>query len=129
MIKHKTPGIEKRQYPRVIQELPIRVVANGYDFITTTQNISCIGAYCNIAKYIPPFTKIRVRLDLPMFGDEGLSAENSIVECTGVVVRTEDTPNGTFNIAVFFNKIHDGQRNKISQYLNQFLAQDAAARP
>lgn len=121
MNRPKGKGREKRQYPRINQALPIRVVANGYDFVTTTQNISCIGAYCNIARYIPPFTKIKIKLNLPV--PENADKENAQVECSGVVVRTEDTQGGTFNIAVFFNKIQNGQRQKISQYLNQFLPQ------
>lgn len=114
--------IEKRQWPRVQQQLSLKVVANGYDFTTTTKNVSCIGAYCHIDKYIPPFTKIMVKLTLPIIMTNSKN-NNCDVECRGVVVRTEDGSEGGFNIAIFFNKINDSQRHKISQYLNQFLPQ------
>jgi hypothetical protein len=68
---------EKRKHPRIDQHLPVRIVANGYDFLTTTQNISCLGAYCRLEKYIPPFTKIALRLALPV---EGKSRDDSHVE-------------------------------------------------
>ncbi|MCM8796095.1 MAG: PilZ domain-containing protein [Candidatus Omnitrophica bacterium] len=113
---------ERRQYPRIVQRLPLKILANGYDFSTVTQNISCLGAYCHVDKYIPPFTKIMVKLTLPFSNKEGDS--NSHVECKGVVVRTEDEKSGGFNIAIFFNEIKENQRHKIAQYLNRFLPQD-----
>ena len=50
---------EKRLHPRIAHELPLRIAVNGYDFSTSTHNISCVGAYCHLDKYMPPFTKIR----------------------------------------------------------------------
>lgn len=110
---------ERRQQPRAKTELPLNIAANGYNFITNTQNISCLGAYCRLDKYIPPFTKIAVKINLPITSNCRLN--NSSVECKGVVVRTEDDNIGGFNIAIFFNEINDTQRKKISQYIKQFL--------
>jgi c-di-GMP-binding flagellar brake protein YcgR len=104
---------EKRLYPRVEYKLPIKVAADGYDFITTTKNVSCVGVYCRIEKYIPPFTRVLVKMNPPI-----------LVECKGVVVRTEDEEKGNgFNIAIFFNEISEGQRKKIGRYISQFLPQ------
>ncbi|MBI5144695.1 MAG: PilZ domain-containing protein [Candidatus Omnitrophica bacterium] len=114
----KTPKTERRQHPRVEQKLPVKIAANGYDFSTTTKNISCVGAYCRVAKYIPPFTKITVRLRLPVRTEN--RQNNYAVQCQGVVVRTEDEITGGFNIAIFFNRIRDEERQKISRYINQF---------
>lgn len=111
--------MERRQYPRIEQQLPLKIVANGYDFSTTTQNFSCIGTYCHINKYIPPFTKVVIKLVLPTMADR--QNNNSGIECKGTIVRTEDEIKGGFNIAVFFNKINDTQRKKISQYISQFI--------
>ncbi len=111
--------IERRQYPRLKQKLPLTVVANGYDFATTTENVSCIGAYCHVNKYIPPFTRVMVKLSLPIISRNN----NYTVKCKGVVVRTEDENRGGFYIAIFFNDIKDNQREKISRYINQFLPQ------
>jgi len=116
---------EKRLYPRVEQELPIKVQANGYDFATATQNVSCVGTYCHVAKYIPPFTKVLIRLNLPVATAEG--KKNYGVECHGVIVRTEDEARGGFNIAIFFNQIREDQRKKISEYVSQFLPHDSSA--
>lgn len=107
---------ERRQYPRLEKRLPVRVAANGYDFLTNTENISCAGAYCHVAKYIPPFTKVTVRLQLPLAADE---KKDYNIECKGVVVRSQDEERGGFNIAIFFNEINETQRNRVSQYINQ----------
>jgi hypothetical protein len=114
----KPKAKERRQYPRIEQRLSLNVAANGYDLSTTTQNLSCIGAYCHIDKYIPPFTRVMVKLNLPN-GDG-----SSSVECKGVIVRAEDEPLGGFNVAIFFNGIKDTQKQKISQYVSQFLSQN-----
>ncbi len=108
---------ERREFPRLNQQLPISVAANGYDFVTSTMNISCLGAYCRIEKYVPPFTRVRIKMDLPIAKNE--KAE---VECDGVIVRSEDDMDkGGFNVAIFFNRITDAPRKKITQYINQFL--------
>jgi hypothetical protein len=108
---------ERRQYPRINHEVPLNVAANGYQFSTATENISCVGTYCRINKYIPPFTRVMVRLSLPMRSEV---AKKYDFECKGVVVRTEDSSTGEFNIAIFFNQIKEAQRKKISEYLSQF---------
>lgn len=109
---------ERREHPRLDHKLPIGLAVNGYDFSTSTHNISCVGAYCHLNKYMPPFTKISVKLSLP---SKNHSAKNTIVECKGVVVRTEDESRGGFNLAIFFNGMRDDQRKKISQYISRFL--------
>lgn len=118
---------ERRQYPRIEKSLPLNIAADGYDFVTNTQNVSCIGAYCRVDKYIPPFTKITIKLILPIMTND-TKGSNCDIECKGVVVRTEDERDGGFNIAIFFNEIKNGQRKKISQYIDQFLPKEEPSR-
>jgi hypothetical protein len=120
----KKSRAERRQYPRIEQRLPIKLAANGYDFATSTQNVSCVGAYCRVTKYMPPFTKVLVKLTLPVVTENG--NKNYSVECKGVVVRTEDESRGGFNIAVFFNQINGEEKKKISEYISQFLPKEPA---
>ena len=111
---------ERRLYPRVDMSWPMRVSANGYDFVTSTKNLSCVGAYCHIDKYVPPFTKIYIKLQLPIAENQTVSHKD--VECKGVIVRTlDDEAAGGFNVAIFFNDIKEDQRQKISRYITQFL--------
>lgn len=115
----KPKRLERRLYPRIERNLPLEILANGYDFVTKTLNLSCVGAYCRVDKYIPPFTKITIKLMLPIVSNR----QDCVVECKGVVVRTEDEKQGGFNIAIFFNEINGNQKKKISQYISQFLPQ------
>lgn len=119
-------GRERRIHQRIDHKLPIKVAIDKYGFVTSTKNVSCVGAYCHITKYIPPFTKVSVKLSLPIAVDRG--KKNYTVECKGVLVRTEDEAKGGFNIAIFFNDIKDDEKKKISQYLSQYLTHQVTAR-
>lgn len=110
---------ERRLHPRLEHSLAVKIAANGYDFSTTTQNISCLGAYCHIDKYVPPFTRIAIKLNLPVATSRGRKEYN--VECNGVIVRSDDDTSGGFNVAIFFNRINDNQKKAISKYIGQFL--------
>ena len=119
-------GMERRKTPRLNKKLPFKVAAGGYGFCSTTENISCLGAYCKIKKYLPPFTKVMVNLELPVKTKKNRKTYS--IGCEGVIVRTEDKEKSGFNIAIFFNHINDSQRKKISEYINQFLPQEGSAR-
>jgi hypothetical protein len=111
---------ERRLSPRIDKQLPVKIIANGYDFATSTKNLSCVGAYCRIDKYIPPFTRVNIKLNLPPV----INSENSSspIECKGVIVRTEDENSGGFNIAIFFNGITEVCRKRISQYVSHYIS-------
>ena len=112
---------ERRRYPRIKKEVPLKIKSEGYDFVTQTKDISCIGAYCHVDKYIPPMTKLSVMLLLPVEPKIKNSAEK--VQCKGVVVRTDPNSPEGFNIAIFFNEISERNKNKILQYVNRSLSQ------
>ncbi|MFA5156268.1 MAG: PilZ domain-containing protein [Candidatus Omnitrophota bacterium] len=116
---------EKRLHPRIDHRLPLKIAVNGYDFSTTTENVSCTGAYCCVKKYVPPFTKIAVKMTLPVKTAGGI--EKYTVDCKGVIVRTDDESSDGFNIAIFFNEINEAQKRKIAHYISQFLPQQATA--
>ncbi|MFH1397968.1 MAG: PilZ domain-containing protein [Candidatus Omnitrophota bacterium] len=115
----QTKGAERRVHPRIETELSLKLAVNGYDFSTITRNVSCIGAYCHIPKYIPPFTRVNIKMDLPI---PRCGKENSKVECNGVIVRSVDEAAGGFNVAIFFNKINETAKHKISRYLSRLMS-------
>ena len=120
-----TRGRERRVHFRLDHKLPVQIIANGYDFATETKNVSCLGAYCRINKYVPPFTRVEVKLDLPIAAKQ--EKKTHAVNCKGVIVRTEDEREGGFNIAVFFNNIKEDQRKIITRYIKQFTPSEAGA--
>ncbi|MBU0503359.1 MAG: PilZ domain-containing protein [Candidatus Omnitrophota bacterium] len=111
-------GAERREHPRIEAGLSLKVAVNGYDFSTITRNVSCVGAYCHIPKYVPPFTRVNIKMNLPISRS---GKENSTVECSGVIVRSEDEAAGGFNVAIFFNRINETAKHKISRYLSRYV--------
>jgi len=112
--------MERRRYPRVIKQIPLRIRHEDYDLVGQTHDISCIGAYCTINKYIPVFSIISVVLLLPSKTKKNVV---SSVRCKGVVVRIEENQekNKEFKVAIYFNRLRQKDRDKISQYVQHFL--------
>ena len=112
---------ERRRSPRVKRQIPLKIEHDDYDLVGQTQDISCIGAYCTINKYIAPFSLISIVLLLPI----KINSKNSIcnMRCQGVVVRTEEDPqnNKRYNIAIYFNRLRKSDKLKLSQYVHQYL--------
>ncbi len=113
-------GIDKRQHPRLNHRVPLKVAVGDYDFTTSTQNISCLGAYCHIDKYVPPFTKVAVKMGLDIINKKKPKHYN--IACKGVIVRSEDATNGGFNIAIFFNDMKGKSKEQIAGYIKKLIA-------
>lgn len=111
---------EKRRYPRLETELPLRISIDDYDLATQTENISCIGAYCSINRYVRPLTKLSIILLLP--SKRRNRNVTSKIQCKGVVVRTEQKSPRGYNIAIFFNEISQRDKQKIKEYVNQRIS-------
>jgi c-di-GMP-binding flagellar brake protein YcgR len=111
--------IERRRYPRIKKILPLKVSTDEYDISTETHNLSCIGAYCTVDRYIPPMTKLSILLFLPKD-----KKDYTKISCKGVVVRTEKQSLKKYNIAIFFNEISESQKNKILKYTEKYLPKD-----
>ena len=111
--------MERRRSPRIRRQVPLKIRHEDYDLVGQTHDISCIGAYCTINKYIPPFSLISVILLLPLKINKGSNFCN--VRCRGVVVRTEVNPynNKQYNIAIFFNRISKSDKAKLLHYVQQ----------
>ena len=111
---------ERRRYPRIEKELPLKIRTDEYDLVTQTKNLSCIGAYCAVDKYIPPLTKLSIILLLPLKTKN--KNTNVKIQCKGVVVRTEGKPPEGFNIAIFFNEISPRDKDKIATYVSEHIS-------
>ena len=113
---------ERRKYPRLTRNIPLKVSSSGFDIVTQTKNLSCIGAYCSISKSLPLMTKLKITLLLPE--KEKISGEKSQkVNCLGVIVRTEKSlQKGQYDIAIFFEQIRERERLKLEDYINHHLS-------
>lgn len=113
--------VERRRYPRVKSEIPLKIKYDNYDAIGKTCDISCIGAYCTVNKYIPLFSKISIVLLLPLRNPERTNVCS--VRCKGAVVRVKKNPQSVteYNIAIYFNELSLPGKTKLSQYVQQQL--------
>jgi c-di-GMP-binding flagellar brake protein YcgR len=114
---------ERRRYPRVYFNLPIKVSDSGFDVVTETRNISGNGAYCSINKEIEPMTKLKVILLVPI-----IKAGRKILKkicCKGVVVRKEhvrENGQNSYNIGIFFYEIKESDRRALLSYIETSLS-------
>ncbi|MHC4182092.1 MAG: PilZ domain-containing protein [Planctomycetota bacterium] len=112
---------EQRRYPRSKKSIDFKIETDGSTIAAKSIDLSCIGAYCQVDKYIPTMTNLKVVLVLPC-GDQKGEAE--YVECIGAVVRVEKVPSKTnrddkYNIAIYFNAIEESEKEKIANFLEK----------
>lgn len=110
--------IEKRRHPRLRKSLPLKIRKAEFDIFTETKNISASGAYCSIDRYLAPYTKLAIQLFLPS------KRKTEQIDCKGVIVRTEENLNNTYNIAIYFNEIKKSAQRKISRYVDYNLKRE-----
>ncbi len=113
--------IEKKCFPWVKRQIPLKIKHDDYELVGQTHNISCIGAYCTVNKYIPPFSLISIILLLPLKINNRDNVCN--LRCQGVVVRTEENPQNSkeYNISIYFNRLRRADKAKLLQYVQQYL--------
>jgi len=111
---------ERRKYPRLESNIPLKLCREDGDIVTETANISRSGAYCKVNQFIEPMTKLMIHLLIPIKKDEKIVTKK--VSCEGVVVRTEQAKdNETYNVAIFFNSISAKDIDIIEDYVSFYL--------
>lgn len=112
---------ERRRAPRVAKRLPLRLGQANSRLVTRTENISASGAYCRVARYVEPMTKLKIRLELPGAG----RGTSQVISGKGVVVRIEPPHHSpgqrSYKIAIFFNNLSDRYRGLLAAYVEQHL--------
>lgn len=114
---------ERRRNQRSHKSVSVMVGHDSVEgFKVESINISTRGLYCKVSRYVPPFSKLRVALELP--DDEG---QCSAVECEGVVVRVEPEEETVgikeYNLAVYFLDLNPDAAKRVGA----FVAENNAA--
>jgi len=118
-----SPINERRQDPRLENNVPVKISQEDGDIVTETANISRSGAYCRVDKYIEPMTKLKINL-LLTFKKNNKNVSKKI-SCMGVVVRSEKLPQeNDYNVAIFFNDISQRDSECIADYVCAYLEQE-----
>lgn len=116
--KGKEPGgADRRGAERHERVLPVRMGHDGGEGLRAESiNISSRGLYCKVSRYVQPFSKLKVSLDLPFADGDPVP-----LECDGVVVRVEpdvETP-GTreYRLAIYFLDLDPASTGVIETFL------------
>lgn len=108
---------ERRKYPRIEKNIPVKISGEEFDIVTETRNLSCAGTYCQVNRYLEPMSKLRIHLLLPFRKANKVITKK--VTCQGVVVRVEHQPGvENFNVAIYFNEIRARDAKTIAEYVN-----------
>ncbi|MCK4804735.1 MAG: PilZ domain-containing protein [Spirochaetes bacterium] len=114
---------DRRQNPRLIRNVPIKVRLPGQDVAIESMDISCNGICCRVNNCIPEMTRLEIIMILPPAGDSEDEIESSShqVKCEGVVVRVEDelseSNTKTYNTAIYFDKIEEEEKQKLLSFV------------
>jgi len=112
-------GSERRREPRFARTVPVRVGHDSAEGLRAESiNVSTRGLYCKAPRYVPPFAKLKVALELPF-----ASRDPATVECEGVVVRVEpesEMPTvQEYRLAVYFLNLGPDSAELISDFLEE----------
>ena len=114
------PVPERRKFPRLDNNIPVKISSEETDVVTETLNLSAAGAYCKVNKYFEPMAKLEIVLLLPIKRRDKVVTKK--ITCQGVVVRTETVKaNEQYNVAIYFNEIQKKDSAVITEYVNALL--------
>lgn len=119
-MKNKKKYEEKRKHPRSKKNIDFKIETGDSTITAKSIDLSCIGVYCQVDKYMPSMTNLKIVIGLPCDGQEdGVE----YVECNGVVVRVKrilsNNGGNTHNIAIFFNEIKESEKEKIASFIEK----------
>jgi hypothetical protein len=115
---------ERRRYPRLTKNLPIKLYDSEFDIVTETKNISGNGAYCAVDRPIPVMTKLNIVLLIPFRSKRNKEKIVKKINCEGVVVRGEyikDNGRHSYYVGIYFNDIKEKDRKILLSYIDSFL--------
>lgn len=111
---------ERRQDPRVDNNIPLKISSDEFDIVTESKNLSSSGAYCFVDQQLEPMTKLKIQLLLPLKKKAKTVVKK--ISCHGVVVRSQTLPgNKSFSVAIYFNDIQEKDKKVIVEYIKAFL--------
>lgn len=107
---------ERRRDARYERNFSLRVGDNSDGLKAESINISSRGLYCKVPRYVQPFSKLRIALDLPF-----VSREPGKVECEAVVVRVEpdveDPATREYRLAIYFLNLDRPSAEMVQAFL------------
>ena len=119
-------GAERRRHLRLEHNVPVKISGGDVDIVTETKDLSCSGTFCRINKFIPPMTRLKLNLLLPVRKNGKIVDKR--IKCEGVVVRTESDSDGEyFHAAIFFSDISSKDSQVISEFVESVIKEKSDA--
>ncbi|MCK4995064.1 MAG: PilZ domain-containing protein [Candidatus Omnitrophica bacterium] len=121
----KNKNFERRVNQRYDVQLPLNIGTEGFQFESTTKNISCAGVYCQIDFFLPLMTKLEVTMKLSVIENDKKVEKTFMTNTVIVRIDPEYDSSGCdeYHAALFFMGLKDEYRNIIASYIQQtFLA-------
>ncbi len=116
---------ERRRWPRLENNIPIKISTEDFDVVTETKNLSTNGVYCRVDKKLQPMTKFKIHLLLPIKKNNRLATKR--ISCQGVLVRSEAVAGEhAFNIAIYFTDIQQKDISYLNDYISGMLVKTKA---
>lgn len=107
--------IKERRSPRAKCDFIIQFEYKDTNVSAHVVNISSSGMYMESNASVPLFREVSIGIKLP--------GMEELIECTGVVVRSEKVPGKErYNLAIFFSDIEPEDKDLLSDYVNKKLA-------
>jgi hypothetical protein len=120
------PGKERRAQPRVEERLRLSVADATGTIHAETKNLSAAGVYCALETFLAPMTKLQLDFELPVGG------RHVRVRCEGIVVRVDPVvtteSKARYHTGIWFSELAPRDREAISSYVRQRLAERSATR-
>ncbi|MBI5015576.1 MAG: PilZ domain-containing protein [Deltaproteobacteria bacterium] len=108
---------DRRRDHRFDRRFSVQVAGDSTEGLRAESiNISSRGLYCKVPRYVHPFSKLNVALDLPFVGRDA-----GKMECEGVVVRVEpetELPGvKEYRLAIYFLNLDRAAADAIHAFL------------
>lgn len=118
MNNNRKNDFENRKHPRFVLILPLELSSDDFHIETKTKNISCAGLYCEVDRYIPVQTKLKVNMKLMLKENE--HKVQKTIHCPAKVVRIEPAvvkKDTSYHVGIAFSKIKEEDKDFLLKYI------------
>ncbi len=120
MISNGSQRFENRGHPRFILMLPLEISFGGFCLQTKTKNISCSGVYCEVDRFIPKGTQVKVSMRVSLTIDR--RKVKKVINCPARVIHIyPPDPRGdvNYNIGIEFLNLKESDRDLLLKYISK----------
>jgi len=120
MVNNVSQRFENRRHPRFILMLPLEISCGDFCLQTRTKNISCFGLYCEVDRFIPEGTEVKVSMKISLTIDQ--RKVKKVISCSAKVVHI-DPPNPqvnvNYNMGIEFLNLKESDKDLLLKYIHK----------